>query len=123
MGAPLRGDVHFELAAQGFTGFSIVVPSALRRIEREILQHPEKLGLYALSFLDVRTLADVEVKLKEAVVLKGDVDVNAFLAARSEVFRAIYHHHFKPGADEKEEGAHHAGLVETIDLAPYGRID
>jgi hypothetical protein len=118
MGAPLKGDVNFELKSEGFTGFSVVVPSTLRRIEREILEHADKLGVYALSFLDVRTVSDVEVKLKEPVTFGSGPDVDAFLAARREVFCSIYQHHFKGEGDPKENTASRAGLLETVDLAP-----
>jgi DNA phosphorothioation-dependent restriction protein DptH len=120
MGAPPKGDVHFDLAGEGFTGFSIVVPSTLRRIEREILEQPEKLGPYALSFLDVRTPADVELKVKEQIGLGGGPDVEEFLAARRAVFRALYQHHFRDGS--QDDVAKRAGLVETVDLAPYGEL-
>jgi DNA phosphorothioation-dependent restriction protein DptH len=118
MGAPPKGDVYFELKSEGFTGFSVVVPSTLRRIEREILEHADKLGVYALSFIDVRTVSDVEVRLKEPVMLGSGPDVEGFLAARRAVFRAIYQHHFKGEGVPKEDTAHRAGLVETVDLAP-----
>jgi hypothetical protein len=119
MGAPLRGDVHFELKSEGFTGFSIVVPSTLRRIEREILEHADRLGVHALSFLDVRTVSDVEVNLKESVTLGSGSDAEAFLVARRMVFRSIYQHHLKGEGDSKEDVASRAGLVETVDLAPF----
>ncbi|MFO0570174.1 MAG: hypothetical protein U0263_31310 [Polyangiaceae bacterium] len=122
MGAPLKGDVHFELKGEGFAGFAIVVPSMLRRIERDILEHSEQLGLYALSFLDVRTIADVEVKLKEAISLGNGPDVDAFLRARKAVFQAIFQHHLKKDGDANEDAANRAGLVETVDLAPYAEL-
>lgn len=117
MGAPLRGDVHFELIGDGFTGFSIVVPSALRRVEREILQHPDQLGRFSLSFHDVRTLADIEIKLKESGSLTSDILAESFLTARRDVFRAICEHHFSAGTDAKDDDAHRGGLVETVDVA------
>jgi len=122
MGAPLKEDVYFELKSEGLTGFSIVVPSTLRRIEREILEHADTLGVYALSFVDVRTASDVEVKLKEPVTLGSGSDVDPFLAARRTVFRAIYQHHFKGDGDPNENSSSRAGLVETVDLAPYSEL-
>ncbi len=122
MGAPLKGDVYFELKNEGFTGLSIVVPSALRRIEREILEHPDNLGVYMLSFVDVRTVSDVEVKLKEPVALGSGPDVDAFLAARRAVFRAICQHHFKAEGDPKQNAANRTGLLETVDLEPFAEL-
>jgi hypothetical protein len=122
MGAPLKGDVHFELVGDDFAGFSIVVPSSLRRIEREILEHPDKLGLFSLSFLDIRALADAEVKLKEPVSLGTDAAVEAFLGARRAVFGAIYQHHFKQSSDRRDDVANRAALVETVDLVPYAEL-
>jgi hypothetical protein len=122
MGAPPKGDVHFELKGDDVTGFSIVVPSLLRRIEREILEHHDQLGLYTLSFLDTRSLADVEIKRKEALNLGRGADVDTFLGARQAVFRAIYEHHLKREGDADEDLARRAALVETVDLAPFGEL-
>lgn len=122
MGAPPKGDVHFELKGDQFNGFSIVVPSLLRRIEKEILEHPDQLGLYALSFIDVRSLADVEVKRKEAAVLGEDQVEVAFLEARKAVFRAIHEQHLSRDGDAGEDRARRAGLVETADLAPLREL-
>lgn len=122
MGTPLKGDVHFELNAEGFGGFSIVVPSTVRRIERDILEHPDQLGVNALSFLEVRTLADVEVKLREKTSLGTGPEVDVFLSARRAVLRAIYKHHFTADGDPAQHAAHHGGLVETVDLGPYAEL-
>jgi DNA phosphorothioation-dependent restriction protein DptH len=122
MGAPLKGDVHFELKGDGFAGFSIVVPSLLRRIERDILQHPDQLGIYALSFLDARSLADVELKRKEAIDLGEDSAVDAFLTTRQAFFRALYEHHLAREGDPNEDASRRAGLVETVDLEPFGEL-
>jgi len=117
-GAPLKGDVHFELKGEDLTGFSIAMPSLLRRIERDILQHPDSIGVYSLSFLDVRTLADVEFKIKDPLSLGSGPDVDAFLTARGAVFKAIFQHHFLQDVDLKDV-SQRAGLVETVDLAPF----
>jgi len=117
MGAPLRGDVHFELKGDDFTGFSIAMPSLLRRIERDVLQHPDTIGVYAISFLDVRSLSDVEFKVKEPLSLGTGPDVDAFMNARRAVFKAIFHHHFLQ--EDLKDIPHRAGLVETVDLAPF----
>lgn len=122
MGAPLKGDVHFELSADGFNGFSIVVPSTLRRIERDILEHPDRLAVSALSFLEVRTVADVEVKLKERTSLGTGSEVDAFLLARRAVFGAIYKHHFAAEGDSTDQSAYRAGVVETVDLGPFAEL-
>ena len=118
MGAPLKGDVHFELDGEGFSGFSIVVPSLLRRIERDILGHPDRVGVHAISFVNARTLADVPVELKEALALGSGPEVDAFLAARKAVFEGIYQHHFKREPGENDDAGKRAGLVETVDLGP-----
>ena len=118
MGAPLKGDVHFELDGEGFSGFSIVVPSLLRRIERDILEHPDRVGVHAISFVLARTLADVPVEVKEALNLGSGPEVDAFLAARKAVFEGIYQHHFKREPDASVDAGKRAGLVETVDLGP-----
>lgn len=122
MGAPLKGDVHFELKADGFTGFSIIVPSLLRRIEREVFEHPDQFGTYALSFADARSLSDVEITRKE--VAEGPVGAvaDAFIAARRAVFQAIYGHHLTREGDPTEDAARRGGLVETADLAPLAGL-
>ncbi|MGE0403683.1 MAG: hypothetical protein AB7T06_43655, partial [Kofleriaceae bacterium] len=117
MGAPLKSDVHFELKGDDFTGFSIAMPSLLRRIERDVLQHPDTIGVYSISFLDVRSLADVEFKVKEPLSLGTGPDVDAFLNARRAVFKAIFQHHFLQ--EDLKDAPHRAGLVETVDLAPF----
>jgi hypothetical protein len=118
IGAPLKGDVYFELKSEGFVGFSIVVPSTLRRIEREILEHPDQLGVYSISFVDARALSDIEVKLKESVSLGSGADVDSFLATRRAALGAIYQHHFRR-SEEQNIAATRAGIVEIVDLAPY----
>lgn len=122
MGAPLKSDVHFELAAEGFNGFSIVVPSTLRRVERDILEHPDRLVVNALSFLEVRTVADLEVKLKEKISLGTGPEVEAFLTARVAVFSAIRKHHFSANSSDEEQSGYHSGLIETVDLGPIARL-
>lgn len=117
MGAPLKGDAHFELKGDDFTGFSIAMPSLLRRIERDVLQHPDTIGVHNISFLDVRSLSDVEFTLKEPLNLGTGPDVDAFLAARRSVFKAIFSHHFLQ--EDLKDVPHRAGLVETVDLAPF----
>jgi hypothetical protein len=121
MGAPLRGDVHFELSSEGFNGYSIVVPSTLRRIERDILEHPDRLAVSALSFLEVRTAADLEVTLKERVSLGAGPEVDAFMSARRAVFAAIYKHHLDPNGDPVD-APYQAGLIETVDLGPLAEL-
>lgn len=118
MGAPLKGDVHFELRGDGFTGFSVIVPSLLRRIEKEILQHPDQLGVYTLSFVDARSLSDVEVRRKEVVSLGDSPEATVFLESREALFRAISEHHLQREGDAGEDIARRAGLVETVDLGP-----
>lgn len=119
MGAPLKGDVYFELKGEGFTGLSIVVPSTLRRIERGLLENADRLGVHSLSFLDTRAVSDVEVKMREPTSLGSGPDVDAFLDARRTVFRSIYEHHFADTGEAKANAANRVGLVETADLASF----
>ncbi|MEO8979435.1 MAG: hypothetical protein ABI548_07670 [Polyangiaceae bacterium] len=122
MGAAPKGDVHFELKSEGFAGFSIIVPSLLRRIEREIFEHPEQLGSYSLSFVDVRALSDVEVTREEATFPPNSGPTEAFQAARRAIFDAIYSQHLTREGDAKEDVARRASLVETSDLAPLAPL-
>ena len=122
MGAAPKGDVHFELKSEGFAGFSIIVPSLLRRLEREIFEHPEQLGAYALSFLETRALSDVEIVREDSSALPEGPEVNAFLGARRAVLEAIYTQHLAKQGDAKDDLARRAGLVETVDLTPLATL-
>src|SRR5205085_1376477 len=44
VGAPPKGDAHFELVTEGFAGYTVVLPSMLRRIELSILEQPTRMG-------------------------------------------------------------------------------
>ena len=60
VGAPPKGDVHFEFSGEGFAGYAAVVPALLRRLELGLLEHPEHVGWHDITFVDVRKLEDVE---------------------------------------------------------------
>lgn len=119
VGAPPRGDVHFELTTEGFAGYSIVVPSILRKLELALLDNPDRTGLHALTFTNAKSIADVAIEHKEAADLGNGPLVDAFLAARRAVFQAILIHHFDAAKPTEENQAMRRGVVETIDLVPY----
>ncbi|WP_158626543.1 hypothetical protein [Corallococcus interemptor] len=119
VGAPVRGSAHFELKSEGFAGFSVVVPALLRRAELDLLTHPERLAVYALSFREARTLADVQLESREALTLGQGTEVEEFLAARRGAFNAIRMHHFDPAGTPPEKEAVLAGVLESVDLARH----
>ncbi|MGK4004028.1 hypothetical protein WMF31_15450 [Sorangium sp. So ce1036] len=122
VGAPPRGDVRFQLSGNAFTGYTIVVPAVLRRLELALLEHPDHLGRHEISFVDLRKLEDVEIKRHEVGGLGTSPEVIAFLEARRQVFRAIREHHFDATAKLEDNRSERSGLVETVDLAPHGEL-
>lgn len=117
-----KGDVHFELKTEGVAGFSILVPSMLRKLELEILAHPDQLGFLRLTFEDGRRTSDLEIKRRDLPPFVQTGPVVAFLEARRAVFQAISQHMLKREGDEKEDRALRTSLVETVDLAPYATL-
>lgn len=122
IGAAPRGDSHFELKTHGFAGYTVVVPSMLRKLEAEILQYPDQLGIYSLSFADARTLADVEVKRRELIDLGDGIKAVAFIEARRAVFQAILRHGLEGMQESPTESAFLVGIVETVDLESYDQL-
>lgn len=110
--APTRGDVHFALDHEDGGGHAVVVPGLLRKVELEILAHPEHLGLYRLN-LAVPKLADVSVERRDQG-LAANQALELFLAAREQLFRAIAQQHISRAPAQSE--VERTGLVETADL-------
>jgi hypothetical protein len=112
MKAPARGDVHFHLENEDAAGHAIVVPGLFRKVEAEVLAHPDHLGIYRLN-LAVPKLADVSVERRD----KGSThagEIEAFVEARTRLFHAITEQHMSRAADEGN--AERFGIVETTDL-------
>jgi hypothetical protein len=112
MKAPTRGDVHFALEHSDGAGQTVVVPGLFRKVEAEILVHPDQLGLYRLN-LAVSKLADVAVEPREQGLWQT-AGFEDFLAARVDLFRAISEQHASraPAGSEVER----SGIMETADL-------
>lgn len=110
--APTRGDVHFSLDHEDGGGHAVVVPGLLRKVELEVLAHPEHLGLYRLN-LAVPKLADVSVERRDQG-LAANQALDKFLAAREQLFRAISQQHVTRAPVQSE--VERTGLVETADL-------
>jgi DNA phosphorothioation-dependent restriction protein DptH len=110
--APTRGDVHFALDHEDGGGHTIVVPGLLRKVEAEIIAHPDHLGLYRLN-LAVAKLADVSVERREQG-LGHAPELSSFLETREALFKAISEQHGRraPAGVDVER----SGLVETADL-------
>jgi DNA phosphorothioation-dependent restriction protein DptH len=120
VGAPPRGDVHFQLEGAGLEGYALVVPAMLRRLQLEFLGHPERLGGLGLDLTRARTPADLVPEWGTDQGLAAALDAlpegKAFLAAREAVFRAVATQHVeRSGAGEEEEKLRR-GIVETTDL-------
>jgi DNA phosphorothioation-dependent restriction protein DptH len=112
MKAPTRGDVHFALEHSDGAGQTVVVPGLFRKVEAEILAHPEQLGLYRLN-LAVPKLADVTVEPREQRPWQT-AGFDDFLATRVDLFRAISEQHASraPAGSEVDR----SGIMETADL-------
>jgi DNA phosphorothioation-dependent restriction protein DptH len=118
VGASVKGDVRFDLETDGFHGFAVVVPGLLRKVEVTFLNSPRALGLYAMALGHARTPGDVELIRKEQANFDGIPVVEAFLAAREDVFRRIRDQHLPQGAMPEERSAR-LGIVEVVDLARH----
>lgn len=111
--APVKGDVHFGLE-QGVdtSGFTVLLPGLLRRLELEILSHPEPLAGYEFS-LKVARLADVRLERRELPAVDERPQLDRFLAARRQVFDRLRSQHLERGEGEE---AFRLNVVETADL-------
>lgn len=118
VGASVKGDVRFDVESDGFHGFAVVVPGLLRKVEVTFLNSPRALGVYAMALGHVRTPGDVELVRKEQATFDGIPIVEAFLAAREDVFRRIRDQHLPQGAMPDERSARF-GIVEVVDLARH----
>lgn len=118
IGASVKGDVRFDLDADGFHGFAVVVPGLLRKVELTFLESPRALGVYAMALGQARTPGDVELVRKEQADLEDILGVEDFLAAREAVFRLILEQHLPPGAMPDERKAR-LGIVEVVDLSAH----
>lgn len=118
VGASVKGDVRFEIETDGLSGYAIVVPGLLRKIQATLLQHPRALGVYAMALADARTPGDIELVRKEAAPSGADMpSLAAFLDARERAFRAICGHHEPAGGDDGARAD--VGSVEVVDLAQH----
>ncbi|MBY0276573.1 hypothetical protein K2Z84_14620 [Candidatus Binatia bacterium] len=113
MKAPPRGDVHFRLESLDAGGHTVVVPSLFRKVEGELLLHPEHLGLYRLN-LAVRKLADVVVERRDAGMTQAP-GLDALVESRSKLFEALRDQH-ATRAPTSDEPVERMSIVETADL-------
>jgi DNA phosphorothioation-dependent restriction protein DptH len=113
MKAPPRGDVHFRLENLDAAGHTIVVPSLFRKVEAEVLAHPEHLGLYRLN-LAVRKLADVVVERRDAGMTQVP-GLEALVDARTKLFEALRSQH-ESRAQSTDEATERTAIVETADV-------
>lgn len=118
IGASVKGEVRFDIEADGFHGYAVVVPGLLRKVQVEFLSNPRALGVYQLALGLARKPGDVELVCKEQADLVGLSCLEAFLLAREEVFRRIRDQHLPPGATP-EERVTRFGVVEVVDLVPH----
>jgi len=111
--APLHGDAHFVFDTEGVEGFTIRVPGALRRTELDILESPDRLGLFRLDYRDARSPGDAVPSVRDEVPALQSTAFAAFLEARSEVFAALLSQHQDRAPDDN---SFRLGIVETADL-------
>lgn len=116
IGASVKGDAGFEIEADGFNGYTVLVSGLLRKIETLLLDNPRTLGLWQMSLAAARTPGDVEIVRKERSDLDDMPDAEAFLQAREEAFRRIREQHL-PADTMPAERATRLGIVEVVDLA------
>ena len=126
-GAAVRGEAHFKLEGEGLAGFTVVVPSFLRKLELANLENPDHFGRYYLVLSDVRSATDIEIKRASGEAPGGGVELDRFLESRRLVFSGILNQHRSRLAD-KAEDATCRSLIETADLlaltesiSEYGR--
>ena len=116
IGASVKGDVGFDIEADGFHGYTVLVPGLLRKIEAILLEDPRALGLWQMTLVAARTPGDVEITHKERSDLDGLECAETFLYAREELFRRIREWHLPVGA-MPTEWTTRLGIVEVVDLA------
>lgn len=112
--ASLKADVFFELQGP-WEAYAVVMPSVFRRLELDILRHPELLGQLRLDCNDVRETSDIRVERRDAVALPDWEEAKEFLAARTAAFAAIRQQHITRSGQPDSE-PNRAGVVETADL-------
>jgi DNA phosphorothioation-dependent restriction protein DptH len=115
VGSAPKGEAHFKLEGEGVNGFTIIVPSLLRRLELSSLEHPDQLGRFQLDLANVRNTTDVEIKRSATEVATGGFAFDSFLGARRRVFELILNQHrFRLG--ERAQDPTCKSLVETGDV-------
>jgi DNA phosphorothioation-dependent restriction protein DptH len=115
IGSAVRGDAHFKLEGGGMTGFTVVVPSLLRRLELTTLENPDHLGRFQLNLAKARSTAEVEIKRAGSEFSSHSSILEEFLIARRGIFGLILNQH-KTRLGERAEATTSESLVETSDL-------
>ncbi|MGI9067834.1 MAG: ATP-binding protein [Pyrinomonadaceae bacterium] len=115
VGSAIKGEAHFKLEGEGVSGFTVIVPSLLRRLELSSLEHPDQLGRFHLNLGNVRNTTDVEIKRSATEVATGSLAFENFLEARRNVFELILNQH-RSRLGERAEDATCKSLVETADV-------
>ncbi len=115
IGSAIKGETHFKLEGEGLAGFTIVVPSLLRKLELSIIQNPEDLGRLQLDLSKARTTADVEIKRSHFEELAAGPSLEPFLESRRLLFEQIAGQ-YKTRIGERALDATCLSLIETGDL-------
>lgn len=118
MRAPTRGEVHFRLENAEAAGHTVALPALFRKVEAEVISHPEHLGLYRLN-LAAPKLADVVVERREQGLTQVS-GLGPLIEARTALFQAIRDQHVARA--QTQEDAERVGLVETADLVALERL-
>jgi hypothetical protein len=115
VGSAIKGEVHFKLEGEGLAGFTIVVPSILRRLELSILENPDQLGRYQINLAKVQDATDLQIKRSAIDDIPRSLSLDSFLQSRGRVFKLILDQH-KRRLGESAQDATCRSIVETADL-------
>jgi DNA phosphorothioation-dependent restriction protein DptH len=118
-GALARGTVHFPLEGSGLEGYAVVMPAILRRLEFEILEHPDTTGTFRLD-LRRAPAADAEIEHRGPEAGPDTPAFRAFIAARRDVFERVLRQHAARGADD--DSLRRLSVVETADLIDLSEL-
>jgi DNA phosphorothioation-dependent restriction protein DptH len=127
LNAPIKGEAHFRLEGDGFAGFTISVPSLIRRLEATILENPDQLGRYQLNFAKMVSGTEIEIRRAPSDSYRHDESWKEFLLARERVFSAVLKQH-EHRLGNRAADANCFSIVEVADtfaltdlIQEYGR--
>jgi hypothetical protein len=121
LSSQIKGEAHFKLEGDGFAGFTIAMPSLLRRLEATILDNSSQLGRYQLNFAKTSNGSDVEIRRAPCDLDFQSAAWKRFLLARESVFNAVGKQHEHRLGDRAKD-ANCFSVLEVADIFALAEV-